>query len=411
MGSDNVEEEALRRLTALRVQLLQEKMLAASQQHHGQQAAMQQQMEMQMQMQQMKHARVKHEQLKRVLEAKHRQLQQLDESTQHMREQLAMRQAEARPIDSDVAGASKLDAILAQTLQMQTMFMAHMAAQGMGGGVPGGGFASAQAAQPVPHGAQAPVVAQLSMTMGGGEHNFGPGEQERRVAVTSPTQHMPPLKPRPHDAAAAAGGGHTLPEQDKDLLNQLQAIVERLNHADVDAHAVVESALERARAQDPSQDAGQSPGKKVRVGQNAEEEPEEDESLIEDGDEIAHDELITFHDIAFSWLKKAVKPVVVNIVLEADMNLEICAPFKGTFFKKGTTQNDVDTRIIKLAVRCRGLVRALRHPSFPTSLFPSFSLSHTLVHMQCTCAYVVPIDVRKDVRRVLCGMLCGMQPQ
>jgi len=393
MGSDNVEEEALRRLTALRVQLLQEKMLAASQQHHGQQAAMQMHL----------HAHAQQEQLQRVLEAKRRQLQQLDESTQHMREQLAMRQAEARPIDSDVAGASKLDAILAQTLQMQTMFMAHMAAQGMGGGMPGGGFASAQAAQPVPHGTQAPVAAQPSMPMGGGEHNFGPGEA-RRVDVMSP--HVPSLKHRPHDAAAAVGGGHTLPEQDKDLLNQLQAIVERLNHADVDAHAMVESALERARAQDPSQDAGQSPGKKVRVGQNAEEEPEEDESLVEDGDEIAHDELITFHDIAFSWLKKAVKPVVVNIVLEADMNLEICAPFKGTFFKKGITQNDVDSRIIKLAVRCRGLVRALRHrpslPSLSLVLSPSLTRAHA-VHA-CAPAHAVPTAVRTDIRRLLCGM-------
>ena len=44
-----------------------------------------------------------------------------------------------------------------------------------------------------------------------------------------------------------------------------------------------------------------------------------DENLIEDGDEILHDDLTTFHDIAFSWLKKAVKPVVVNVLFEVDI--------------------------------------------------------------------------------------------
>jgi hypothetical protein len=389
MGSDNVEEEALRRLTMLRVQMLQERVRAEQQgseqqQHHAMYTQMQhlQQEQMQQQAQAQAHARAQQEQLQRVLEAKRRQLQELDETTQRMREQLARRRAEPGPVESDAAagGASKLDAILAQTLQMQTMFMAHMASQGAGFGVPGGGLASAHAAPPFQPGAQAaPVAAHPSLPTGSGEHSSGPGAQTRpavlAVDVTAPPQQVPPLNQLPHHAAAAAGGGHALPEQDMDLLNQLQAMVEKLNRADIDAHGVVEAALERARAQDTSHDAGQSPGKKPRNGQNAEDDEEDDENLIEDGDEILHDDVTTFHDIAFSWLKKAVKPVVVNVLLEADMNLEICAPVKGTFFKKGITQHDIDSRTIKLAVRCRGLVRALRHTSLPPFPLSSFAPS------------------------------------
>lgn len=69
--------------------------------------------------------------------------------------------------------------------------------------------------------------------------------------------------------------------------------------------------------------------------------------------------MTTFHEIAFSWLKKVVKHVIINVLMEADLNLEICSPFKGSFFRKGVTQQDVDSRVIKLAVRCKSIVKSL----------------------------------------------------
>lgn len=91
------------------------------------------------------------------------------------------------------------------------------------------------------------------------------------------------------------------------------------------------------------------------------EEGEEDEdALIEDGDEITHEDMATFHDIVCSWLKKVVKHVIINVLLEVDMNLEICAPVKGSFFRKGISQQDIDSRLVKLAVRCKGMVKALQ---------------------------------------------------
>jgi hypothetical protein len=66
----------------------------------------------------------------------------------------------------------------------------------------------------------------------------------------------------------------------------------------------------------------------------------------------------------------------------------------------------VDSRIIKLAVRCRGLVRALRHrpslPSLSLVLSPSLTRAHA-VHA-CAPAHAVPTAVRTDIRRLLCGM-------
>ena len=79
MGSDNVEEEALRRLTMLRVQMLQERVRAEQQgseqqQHHAMYTQMQhlQQEQMQQQAQAQAHARAQQEQLQRVLETAQR---------------------------------------------------------------------------------------------------------------------------------------------------------------------------------------------------------------------------------------------------------------------------------------------------------------------------------------------------
>ena len=109
--------------------------------------------------------------------------------------------------------------------------------------------------------------------------------------------------------------------------------------------------------------AGASPGKKPKdkdgsalEGGEAEEDVD---VMIEDGDEITHEDMATFHDIVCSWLKKVVKHVIINVLLESDMNLEICAPVKGSLFKKGISQQDVDTRMVKLAVRCKGMIKAL----------------------------------------------------
>jgi len=107
--------------------------------------------------------------------------------------------------------------------------------------------------------------------------------------------------------------------------------------------------------------AGASPGKKPKDGSVLEgDEDEEDvDVMIEDGDELTHEDMATFHDIVCSWLKKVVKHVIINVLLESDMNLEICAPFTGGLFRKGISQQDIDTRMVKLAVRCKGMVKAL----------------------------------------------------
>ena len=183
-----------------------------------------------------------HEQLERALEAKREQLRQLDETTRRMRQQLATRQTQderrhetqsvgARLGDTGLgSGESKLDAILAQTLQMQAMFMAHMAGVGVGQGGAGGSM------------------------QGGNEralaHHPGPlGVEQSHPTGQSPGDNLPPLAGVPAHQIAPGAGGYAAPEQDVHLLNQLQGMAEKLNRADVEAHEAAEAALEKARAQ------------------------------------------------------------------------------------------------------------------------------------------------------------------
>jgi len=359
----NVDEEALERLTALRLRVLQDRVRTL-----GQVAPAEQQP---MSFQQQLHAlpmkeqqSLEMEKLQQALEAKRQQLRQLDDSAREMRDQLIVRQGRsanqrARPAndragqlgDSSGGEASKLDAILAQTLQMQTMFMAHMTAQSMGISYSGSGGGHVN---PVMSQGGA-FMGQPGGILGGGNQHPGGGAQIQQAHMQSQVENIPQLRPLPQ---VGTSGGYAAPEQDKHLLNQLQGIAEKLSRADAETHEVVEAALARVQSQDTAQNAGASPGKRGKDGGSLVDE-EEDESIVEDGDEITHDEMATYHDIAFSWVKKVVKHIVTNVLLEVEFNLEVCAPFKGSFFKKGITQQDVDSRIIKLAVRCKSIVKAL----------------------------------------------------
>jgi hypothetical protein len=223
----------------------------------GQQQQQQQQIWRQQQLQQLE--------LQRVLEAKREQLRQLDESTRRMHEQLAARQGESErrhPQGGATqlgdagrgAGESKLDAILAQTLQMQTMFMAQMAGQGAGfGGAMHAPHArvgnnSAMAHHyPVggvvpPAGAWAGAHAQPS------DASLG-AQQQQLPLGHSPAGNIQANAMLPQAAAPSEAGGYAAPEHDVHLLNQLQGMAEKLNRADIEAKEAAESALEKARAQ------------------------------------------------------------------------------------------------------------------------------------------------------------------
>ena len=354
--AQSVDAEALQRLTSLRLRLLQDQLSAGQphqalappwQQHQLPYGAQHQQQQAQA--------------LVRALEAKRRQLQQLDESTQQLRQQLSMKQqhaSHARPADTV---NSKLDTILAQTLQMQTMFMAQVAAGGMIG-APGGAHAAGGTAgrdmDGVPRGRPHADSAPMQGVGRGdvpGAHTSAPngnGTSGVQAFASSPDQLQ--------ELAAAAAAGDTNAaylEKDLQLLANLEAMTVKLNRADQETHDLAEAALQKARAQDTSRNpATGSPGRKGLVGEGAGAEEEEEE---EDLDEITHDEMGTLHEIALAWLSKVVRNIIINVLLEQEMNLEISAPTKGSFFKKGITSQDVERRVIQLDVRCRGLVKAL----------------------------------------------------
>ena len=355
-GMEHVDAEALRRVTELRLQMLQDR-VRAEQDNAGQQQQLAAKHEMQAQIHAQMQANTQQEHLRHALEAKRQQLRQLDETTQQMRAQLALRQAEGGrggERRGEGEGASKLDAILAQTLQMQAMFMAHMSAPGMGRGY---GAEWGANSGPMPHGG-------VPGGHGGSSMMGQPNPQRQNVHGQSPEDVEAPTRPQ-QPAVMPQGAGGYAPEQDIALLSQLQGVAEKLNRADTEAHAVAEAALERARAQDTARDAGGPSPKKGRPGETTEDEGKESEDEIEEGDEITHEEMATFHDIAFSWLKKVVKHVIINVLLEADINFGVCAPYKGSFFKKGVTQQEIDSRVIKLSVRCKGLIKALREAFTP----------------------------------------------
>ena len=362
----NVDEEALERLTALRLRVLQDRVRMLGQVAPAEQQPMLLQQHLQA-LQMKEQQSLEMEKLQQALEAKRQQLRQLDDSAREMRDQLIVRQGRsanqrARPAndragqlgDSSGGEASKLDAILAQTLQMQTMFMAHMTAQSMGISYSGSGGGHVNPVM-TQGGAFSGAMGQPGGILGGGNQHPGGGAQIQQAHMQSQVENIPQLRPLPQ---VGTSGGYAAPEQDKHLLNQLQGIAEKLSRADAETHEVVEAALARVQSQDTAQNAGASPGKRGKDGGSLEDD-EEDESIVEDGDEITHDEMATYHDIAVSWVKKVVKHIVTNVLLEVEFNLEVCAPFKGSFFKKGITQQDVDSRIIKLAVRCKSIVKAL----------------------------------------------------
>ena len=149
-------------------------------------------------------------------------------------------------------------------------------------------------------------------------------------------------------------------------MNRLHSMSETLQQSEDEAVQAAQEAVDRAAKEGAAAvttRAREKDGGKAARGRQGEEqgeqEEEEDEGTADEWEEITHDDMRTFRDIGFSYVKKATKHVVANVMMEADINFEIIAPHKGGWFTKSVTQREIDSRLIKLAVRCKGIVKAL----------------------------------------------------
>lgn len=64
-------------------------------------------------------------------------------------------------------------------------------------------------------------------------------------------------------------------------------------------------------------------------------------------------------DVAKSWFRKSLRIILGSVLTEPKTDLAVQPPFAGSFLKRGLSQEDINARIIKLSVRCRGVVTAL----------------------------------------------------
>ena len=130
---------------------------------------------------------------------------QLDTATRQLREQLSHQQNLVRPHAADDAGAvapSKLEAILEQTLQMQSMFMTHMTAQGLGDRATSVAPANVSPdAQPAVHGASHDALLQKPVLAGRGGEAAAVNHPE--AAKPMPSKQAEAIAARAAAAAAA----------------------------------------------------------------------------------------------------------------------------------------------------------------------------------------------------------------
>lgn len=52
--------------------------------------------------------------------------------------------------------------------------------------------------------------------------------------------------------------------------------------------------------------------------------------------------------------------VILNVLLERKHTFEVQRPFAGSLFKRGLSEQEVDERLLRLGVRCKGVTRGVR---------------------------------------------------
>lgn len=240
---------------------------------------------------------------------------------------------------------SKLDVILAQSVQMQTLLLAQMTNQ---------------------HGTPAAAQGRLAQPGQASE------ESPEQFPSVSPQELAQANAQMMHEMAfndPAADG----PSPDEQLMAQMRTLMEMLEKGDESARLAAAEAVKTAAEQYAERErveAGKQPEKKkdskpqpadaTKEGvTDAEKEADLEEEFTDDGDEILPEEVMTYDDIALAWLRKATRVVISNVMVET-FNLDIRAPFKGGLFKKGLAAEEVESRVLKLGVRLKGLVTAVK---------------------------------------------------
>jgi hypothetical protein len=243
-----------------------------------------------------------------------------------------------KPADAE----SKVDVIMAQMLQIQTIMLSQMA---------GTTNTSMRRPQDEP----------------GGTSSL---HHQSAIQVQQDGQQPKPLEPSPLHVArdepaltksnmpaqAGAGNDDVLLKKIMELSEELSKAEEMAKHSAETAVAAAAAAVTQAQQQqavDPQ--SPQRPQNAVAEEGVVEEELE----TVEQGDEMLQEEMETYHDVALAWLRKSLKVIVSNVLTEQQTAMHVQEPFKGTVFTKGLTQQDVDVRLLKLGVRCRAVTHAL----------------------------------------------------
>eukprot|EP00284_Hemiselmis_tepida_P001373 CAMPEP_0174952080 /NCGR_PEP_ID=MMETSP1355-20121228/95183_1 /TAXON_ID=464990 /ORGANISM="Hemiselmis tepida, Strain CCMP443" /LENGTH=590 /DNA_ID=CAMNT_0016199765 /DNA_START=56 /DNA_END=1826 /DNA_ORIENTATION=+ len=208
-------------------------------------------------------------------------------------------------------GEGKLDAILGQTLQMQAMFMSHA-----GGELPKGGGRRA------------------------------PQEDDE---LTDDLEKAEGMAHKAADEAVAAASKAVLQANPSLDVNKKKA----------DAKRAVEEEGQEEEEEEEAQGGDEILDEELKTYHEEGQEEEEEEEEAQGGDEILDEELKTYHEVARAWLRKSIKTVLSNVLTEPKLNLSVQEPFPGTLFKKGLSESDIETRLLKLGVRCRGVAAAL----------------------------------------------------
>ena len=221
-------------------------------------------------------------------------------------------------------GDSKLDAILAQTLQMQSMFMARMAQGDVGGG--GGmmmGMGDGAGVRPFIGKDQAGARNMQGEMVGAGDGSVSP---EGGVMGSDEQQRM-------MQKQGLLPQESTRSPEDDELLNKMMKLTEQLSKAEgvakSSADAAVEAAAKAVVQANPNLDLKKKKAKTVEEGGGGEEGEEEEEEEVVDVDEILQEEFDTYFDVARSWLRKLLRVVLGNVLTEPKTHLEVfprCKP-------------------------------------------------------------------------------------
>lgn len=240
-------------------------------------------------------------------------------------------------------GPDKLDTILAQTLQMQTLMLAQMTSGGgMMMGV--GRFGSQKGAEGMNQNREGDKGQEIC----GGDTTSRQGSP---LGVAAKRQEREGIVPQASNRS----------EEDDALLKKMMELSEELSKAEDmaknSADAAVAAAAKAVVQANPALDMQKK--KDVKATALEEEGEEEEAEEVEEGDEMLKEEIDTYRDVARAWLRKAAKIVIGNVLMEPKTFLEVQEPYKGSMFRKGLSQENVETRLLKLSVRCKCLLNAL----------------------------------------------------